>query len=316
MSLTSKSVLVVDEAGMVGTRQVQELVQLVQAAGAKLVLVGDDRQLQAIDAGAPFAALARTHGASELVRIRRQRDGWAKDAVLEFSRGEARLAVRRFVSRGLLHVADTRSEAFDRIAAEWREAAREVGMSEALILTGTKAEALRINREVQLRRRAEGELGARCEMGDVTFFQGDRVVFRRNSKRVGVVNGDRGEVVAATATTITVRLDDGRRLSVHADDAGLVSAQLGYASTTHSAQGATVERCFVLVGGSMQDREATYVQASRARGLTKLFTDITSAGDDLVDLIRGMGRSRAKDLATDLMNQAVEGAAPTMSRAG
>ena len=118
------------------------------------------------------------------------------------------------------------------------------------------------------------------------------------------MNGDRADVVGVSEHGMTVRLSSGARVTIHEDAAALVAPQLGYASTTHSAQGATVDKVFVLAGGSMQDREATYVQASRARVDTRIYTDVLSAGGtELEELARSMERSRAKELATDLLER-------------
>jgi len=79
-ALTARDVLVVDEAGMVGSRQLDQVVSRVRAAGAKLVLVGDPEQLQAIEAGAAFRAVAERVGAVEIAEVRRQRAEWQRDA--------------------------------------------------------------------------------------------------------------------------------------------------------------------------------------------------------------------------------------------
>lgn len=311
--LTKNTVVVIDEAAMVGTRQLEELVARVRAAGAKLVLVGDDRQLQAIDAGAPFASMAKRFGAAEMDEIRRQKEKWARDAVHEFSRGDARAALRRFAERGLVKILDSKADMIRTLTKDYLAAAGEVGFVETLALTGTRAEARRLNKEIQLARRARGELGAlRMELEGEDFHVGDRVLFKRNSKKIGVLNGDRGEVVSMSVHGMTVRLDDGQRITIGEEAAELVKPQLGYASTTHSAQGATVDRAFVMAGGSMQDREATYVQASRARVETRIYADsLTAGGEEFEELSRVMERSRAKDLATDVLEQN-EGASPEM----
>jgi conjugative relaxase-like TrwC/TraI family protein len=300
LELDRNSVVVIDEAAMVGTRQLAALIRAVSEAHAKLVLVGDDRQLQAIDAGAPFASLAKRFGAAELNDIRRQKREWARDAVVEFSRGDAKKAIRRFQERGLVRVAATRRDAIQQLVDDFEVAAQESGLKETVALAGTRAEARKLNREIQLRRKARGELGDRVVAGEESFYVGDRILFRKNSKRLGILNGDRGEVVAVTENVMTVRLDSGDRVSVDVRDHELVMPHLGYAATTHSMQGATVDRCFVLCGGSMQDREATYVQASRAREETRLYVDRVSAGEEFGDMIRAMERSRAKDLAVDI----------------
>jgi len=301
LRLSSNTVLVVDEAAMVGTRQMERLVDYVCAAAGKLVLVGDDRQLQAIEAGAPFSGMRRRLGAVEMVDIRRQKEAWAREAVLEFARGDARAALGKLVERGQVHVSKTKADAIARLVRDYRHAVEKAGFEETLVLTGTRAEARRINREVQLSRRLSGDLaGERFATGEACFFVSDRVLFKRNSRLLRISNGDRGTVEGCTAAGMTIRLDSGERVTIHESSVELVQPQLGYAATTHSSQGATVDRCFVLAGGSMQDREATYVQASRARLATRLYTDEVSAGDEMSELCRAMERSRAKSLALDL----------------
>ena len=76
--LTSRDVLVVDEAGMVGTRQMERVLSHAAEAGAKVVLVGDPQQLQAIEAGAAFRAIAERHGGAEISEVRRQREDWQR----------------------------------------------------------------------------------------------------------------------------------------------------------------------------------------------------------------------------------------------
>lgn len=303
--LTSSTVLVIDEAAMVGTRQMARFVSIARRVGSKLVLVGDDRQLQAIEAGAPFASMRMRFGAAEMRDIQRQNEEWAREAVHQFSEGDARAALRSFADRGLIHVLPTKVEAIRVLTEDYLRSARETGFAETLVLTSTRAEARRVNREVQLRRRLEDELGeARVALEGEVFHVGDRVLFKSNSKKLGVLNGDRGDVVNVSEHGMTVRLGDGARVTVHEDAAALVSPQLGYASTTHSSQGATVDKVLVLAGGSMQDREATYVQASRARIDTHIYTDSLSAGGpELEELTRAMERSRAKDLATDVLEK-------------
>ena len=110
-------------------------------------------------------------------------------------------------------------------------------------------------------------------------------------------NGSLGEVVAVDveARSLSARLDSGERVSVGLEQYPHVA--LGYAVTTHKGQGATVERAFVLMGGSMQDREITYVQASRSKEETRLFTDKQEAGEHLSALVRQASQSRQKQMA-------------------
>ena len=306
--LTDQTVLVCDEAGLVGTRLLDRLLRAADEAGAKVVLVGDDRQLQAIEAGSPFRKLADDLGAAELRKIRRQKEEWAREAVHELVEGQAVKALARFKERDLFHVASDRRASIAELVSTWEQVARTGPLHETLVLTGTNLDAVETNRAIQACRLAAGELeGQGIAVRRGRLFIGDRVVFRRNTALLR--NGDTGRVtrIDERNSVLTVRLDSGRRVSVDLGDYSDVN--LGYALTTHSAQGATVRNCLVLCGGSMQDREAAYVQASRATHETRLFTNRETAGEELRDLVREFSRSRAKEMALDVLDG---GAAPVL----
>ncbi|MBX6313154.1 MAG: relaxase domain-containing protein [Isosphaeraceae bacterium] len=299
--LTPKTVLVIDEAGMVGTRQMEQLTEKVLAAGARLVLVGDEKQLQAIDAGGPFRSLGERMGRATLTEIQRQREPWAREAVKQIACGEARAALKQYASRGLVSVADDRNEAIRTLITSWK---RQGAMSprDNLILASTNQDATALNRMAQTQRMLTGGLGKQAlSAAGPDFHRGDRVLFTRNSKRYGVQNGSLGTVIEVDAPNqiLTVKLDQGRLVLVPVKDYGHL--KLGYALTTHKAQGATTENAYVLLGGPSQDRELSYVQASRARGTTRFFLDKLEAGEDLRALCKQLERSRQKDLSYDLL---------------
>ncbi len=298
LKLSARSVLVVDEAGMVGTRQMSQLVEATERTGARLVLVGDARQLQPIEAGGPFPEIQRRLGAAELTEIRRQRDDWARDAVRDFAAGDAREGLQAYAERGLLTIAADRHETQIALIDAWKVRGLRAP-EDQLIFAGTRSDATHLNRLAQAERGKVGLLGEetiRNDQGDA-FHVGDRVLFTRKSRLHGVENGSLGEVLnlAPEGRTLTVRLDQGDRVQFSLDDYDHV--RLGYAMTTHKGQGATVERAFILAGGAMQDREITYVQASRARGETQIFIDQLDAGERLTQVVREMARSRQKELA-------------------
>src|SRR5512142_3513807 len=105
LTLTPQHVVVLDEAGMVATKPMAKLVRHVEEAGAKLVLVGDAAQLQAIGAGGPFRSIAQRVGQCELNQIHRQREEWRRQTVEHFSRGGAQKALAASVARYQLQVA-------------------------------------------------------------------------------------------------------------------------------------------------------------------------------------------------------------------
>ena len=304
--LPPKTVLVVDEAGMVGTRQMERLTEEALKAGARLVLVGDERQLQAIDAGGPFASLGNRLGRVTLTEIQRQRDGWAREAVKMIAAGQSRAALREYASRGLVSIGEDRNEAMRALITSWKKQG-ESNPRDNLILASTNKDASMLNRMAQTQRMLTGGLGKQAlSVEESDFHRGDRVLFTRNSRWYGVQNGSLGTVTEVDVKNgiLTVKLDQGKLVMVPVKKYSHL--KLGYSLTTHKSQGATTENAYILLGGSSQDRELSYVQASRARGTTRFFLGKVEAGEDLRDLCKQMERSRQKDLSHDLLNRQVK----------
>ncbi|MEC5414003.1 Ti-type conjugative transfer relaxase TraA, partial [Aurantimonas sp. C2-4-R8] len=117
--LTSGDVLVIDEAGMVGTRQMERVLSHAADAGAKIVLVGDPRQLQSIEAGAAFRSIHDRHGGAEINEVRRQREHWQRDATRELATGRTGNAIHAYDSHGMVHEAPAREQARDDLIDRW-----------------------------------------------------------------------------------------------------------------------------------------------------------------------------------------------------
>ncbi len=295
-SIDEQTIVVIDEAGMVATPELARLARHCKEAGAKLVLIGDERQIQPIGPGAPFPEIGERFGQVTLVEIQRQNEAWARKAVKDLADGKSREVLREFASRGLVTVAETKSEAMESLVSSWK--ADGYGPRDCLILAGTRAEVAKLNALAQAERLGSGELGAgSVEHGSQTLHEGDRVIFSKNSAPRGINNGDFGTLtnIDAGERRVTVKLDSGERVTFCLADYGHVS--LGYAYTTHKGQGATALGVYVLAGGAMQDRELSYVQASRAREVTRIFTTQVEAGDAVAQLAVEMERSRRKTMA-------------------
>lgn len=303
LKLSKNSVLVVDEAGMVGTRQMERLVAHTQDAGAKLVLVGDARQLQPVDAGGAFKAISSEIGEVRLSQIRRQEESWAREAVHKFASGNAQEGLKEFAERGQLFVSDTPKEAKAKLMDDWSRQGIE-RPSENLILVGTNLEARDMNEKAQLKRFSADKLGKdSVAIGSERAFSGDRIMFSRNSRVHGVRNGQLATVesVDVARNRLKARLDNGKQVNISLEDYDHI--KLGYAVTTHKSQGMTAKNTYILAGGAMQDREMSYVQVSRAKGKTQIYTDKIEAGDNLTSLSRQMSKSRQKDLASDVLSK-------------
>lgn len=295
-ALSSKTVLVVDEAAMVPTRLMAEVVEKAGKANAKLILVGDSEQLQSIEAGGSFKGLEKRFGAAELTEIQRQKEEWSREAVKDFHKGDAEKGLKAFQERGLLTIADDRKGAQKELIAAWREGGVKAP-KENLILASTRAEVRALNRAAQEERAINGRLGSKSvSVEGEKIFQGDRVVISKNSRLLGVRNGDLGTVKEIEGKSVRIELDNGRTTRINVDT--FKDVTLGYAVTTHKAQGATAEKVFVLGGGPMTDKHMAVVQVSRARGETKVFIEKAEAGG-LTQIAREMSRDQKKELAIE-----------------
>lgn len=305
LKLDSKTVLVIDEAGMVGTRQMARVVDEVSMSGARLILVGDERQLQPIEHGSPFKAIGDRLGRAELTDIKRQRDEWAREAVKDFAAGRADKALLAFAERGQLIVADDKRQAMNALINDWAATGRK--REENLIFAGTKAETWALNRMAQEMRQVKEELGEKSiSVNGQVLFENDRVLFTKNKKLYGVNNGDLGTVkrVDEERGNLTVMLDSGQQVRIPV--AAYQDIELGYAVTTHKGQGKTVRRAFAMVGGEMDHREFSYVQMSRAREETRIYTEKAEVGSTIAARAKEMSRSRQKAMAQDVKRDAIK----------
>ena len=297
--LGSKDVLVVDEAGMIGSRQMERVLSQARDAGAKVVMVGDPEQLQAIEAGAAFRAITERHGAAEITEIRRQREDWQKEATRSLATGRTAEAIHAYDGRGMVRAADTREAARGELVDGWDRQRQAEPDKSRVILTHTNAEVRELNEEARGRLRATGDLGDdvafSADRGARDFARGDRLMFLRNERSLGVKNGTLGTIERVSPEGMTVRLDGGRSVAFEAKDYAAVDH--GYAATFHKAQGVTVDRAHILATPGM-DRHSAYVGMSRHRDDVQLHY----GRDDFADqrqLVRALSRERGKDMAGD-----------------
>ena len=297
--LTSRDVLVVDETGMIGTRQLQRVLAEAASAGAKVVMVGDVQQLQAIEAGAAFRLLAEAHGAAEIGEVRRQSEGWMREATRQFATGRTGDALAAYAHYGMVHTADNRDAARSALIERWDAERRADPGASRIILTHTNAEVRLLNQVARQRLAEQSQLGPdvviQTERGERMFATHDRILFLQNERGLGVKNGSLGTVEHADRNSLAVRLDDGRRVDV--DLKNYAHVDHGYAATVHKTQGMTVDHTHVLATPGL-DAHATYVALSRHRTRTAIHYGRDDFADDQ-QLRRLLARERPKDMASD-----------------
>ena len=297
--LTARDVLVIDEAGMVGTRQLERVLSHAAEAGAKVVLVGDPQQLQSIEAGAAFRSIHERHSGVEITEVRRQREDWQRDATRNLASGRTGDSIHDYDNHGMVHSAETREQARGDLIDRWDRDRQASPNASRIILTHTNDEVRALNEAARGRMREAGDLGddvrVTAERGERTFAPGDRIMFLKNERGLEVKNGTLGTVERVSDQSMTVRTDDGRDVAFDLKDYNKIDH--GYAATIHKAQGMTVDRAHVLATPGM-DRHGSYVALSRHRdGM-----DLHYGRDDFASrdkLINTLSRDRAKDMATD-----------------
>lgn len=271
--LPADGVIVVDEAGMVGTRMLARVMDLAQAAGTKVVLVGDHHQLPEIEAGGTFGGLVNRLRAIELTTNRRQHEPWERAALDDLRDGELDDAVDAYGEHDRLVVAATTEAASEELVGDWWQAIDEHG-TDALMIAARRVDIDDLNARARLRMDAAGALGEESVAARGRDYRvGDRIICLRNHRSVGVLNGTRGTVTAVDPQdrTVTFLRDDSGESVVLPPvylDVGWVDH--GYAITAHKAQGLTCEATFVLADDAVY-REWGYVALSRGRTSNHLY---------------------------------------------
>lgn len=281
--LTERTVLVVDEAGMVGSRAIGELAEHARTSGAKLVLVGDDCQLPEIDAGGAFRGLARRLGALELHEVRRQREAWDRDALRALRKGDVEEWARAYREHGRIVGGRDAEHTRAALVHDWWQSRTEAPASESLIVAHRRSDVDDLNQRARARMRDAGRLGNdELTAAGRAFAAGDCVLTRHNDRALDIANGLRGTVaeIDPEAREVTVRLDDGRIAALpsrYLDDGHLDHA---YALTAHKVQGHTADRVFVL-GSDTLYREWGYTALSRHRDQARFYINL---GDPQMEL--------------------------------
>ena len=193
-ALDPRTILVVDEAGMVGTRTLAGLLEHAEQAAAKVVLVGDPRQLPEIDAGGLLTGLAKRLPILRLDTNRRQREQWERDALQQLRNGDIARALDAYRGHDAIYIAHDRRDASRVIVDDWWNA---FASGERVLMLATRhVDVDRLNALARRRLQQNGRLtGPAIERDGRTFQAGDQVMMRRNDRHLGVCNGQTGTVV-------------------------------------------------------------------------------------------------------------------------
>lgn len=298
--LDGKTIFVMDEAGMVASKQMAGFVDAVVRAGAKIVLVGDPEQLQPIEAGAAFRAIVDRIGYVELETIYRQRDDWMRKASLDLARGNVEKALVAYEVQGRVLGSRVKSEAVERLIADWN---RDYDRTKTtLILAHLRRDVRMLNVMAREKLVEHGIVGGghvfKTADGERHFDIGDQIVFLKNEGSLGLKNGMIGHVVEAQPNRIVATVGEGdRRRQVIVEQRFYNNLDHGYATTIHKSQGATVDKVKVLASLSL-DRHLTYVAMTRHRQDLQLYYGTRSFSFN-GGLAKVLSRKNAKETTLD-----------------
>jgi len=266
-------VLVIDEAGMIGTRQLNRITDKINQIGAKLILVGDPDQLQPIEAGTPFRKIVETIGASRLTEIHRQKSEWQKLASKNLAVGRLQQALSAYEHHGSVRTADNQKQALASLIEDYMVDVELNTDATRLAFAHRRKDVFALNQAIRgalrLSGRLQDETLFQTDTGSRAFAVGDRLVFTQNDRTMGVKNGMLGTVQAIKGGKVVV-IPDGQDSHVTIDTKHYNSFDHGYAVTIHKSQGATVDHAYVL-GSRALDASLTYVAMTRHRDYLKLY---------------------------------------------
>lgn len=197
--IDSKTVLVIDEAGMVGTRDFSMLCSAVNKQGGSIVAVGDQWQLPSIERGGCLGTLAHLIDGVHLTEIRRQQDAADRQAVKDIMQADAESFLKHYAKKGQLVITKSHERTEAALISEWKTAG---GVQEPLahrIYAATHAEVDRYNALAQWERAIAGLADplSGVEHDERRFMVGDEVIFTSTNKSLRIRKADQGTVVAA-----------------------------------------------------------------------------------------------------------------------
>lgn len=315
IELNAKTVLFLDEASLVGVKDYNRIAEAVASAGAKLISVGDDNQLQAIQAGGANRLVKENSSHYTLDEIRRQKDLGDRQATLDFSTGEQRNALEHYRDKGAIAQHATTKDLLQSMTKGYLEA-EQAGKS-SILLAFRKDTVNAINGYIHNELKAQGKLGESHNINGKEFSAGDRFIFLENSNGIGVKNGTTGTIEHINENgEMQIKADDGRTINFNANE--YQKFDLAYAVTVHKAQGVSVDNAQLYFDDRMNSNLALVGCTRHKESLTVHTLERNDASEanqhgikDFNHLVDIASRSQTKDLINDIDNRLINHLAQT-----
>ncbi|MDC0864330.1 AAA family ATPase [Rickettsiaceae bacterium] len=280
--LPKHSLIVVDEAGMVGNDDYKELLRVAATRKCNVILAGDERQLASIQRGGMFEVFAKSYGSSSILDIKRQDSEWGKAVAMAFSKGEVATGLSILDTDNRIKWDEDASSSMHELLHDW--SVSEFGVRDRLILAVRNKDVAALNHGAREHFKLEGKLtGEEFSVDGNHYMKGDRVLITKTNKKLGLTNGDLAEISHASQDKFTLRfrydkfnVDNDKYVSF--DPGEYRGFRHGYATTVFKAQGASIPDVYVYHDGFSTLRNS-YVSLSRHVEQLRLYVNKSSTGD-------------------------------------
>lgn len=319
IQLTKNDVLMIDESGLLGSRDLEILLSFAEKYSCKIILLGEEKQLSPVSAGPALSIVMEKTGAATIETIRRQKTQVQREIVAAFRVGETDVALQKLDAEGGLSFHNSKKATLNAMVQDWADYTHKNPSKTTLLLAVKNADVRQINAQVRSVLRKRGVItghdvsidtpAPNASTKSAKFAVGEHIIFKKNDNDLNVKNNDRARITdikpsANGGYDITLKHSDGRDIELNTlkyidkETSGVPLAH-SYAVTQWSAQGAGADKTFVLSSG--MDRRYGYVGMSRHRDSSNLYVDLSEIKSKLEAADKTVNRENMMiQLATQL----------------
>jgi Ti-type conjugative transfer relaxase TraA len=293
--LPKNSLLVVDEAGMIGNDDFKELLRVAASRKCNVILSMDEKQLTSVQRGGMGEVLAERYGSSSILNIRRQDNEWGRSVAMAFSNGEVSTGISILQAQNKLVEHGDKEQSMQSLLADWSKSEEKI--SDRLIIAVKNSDVAALNHGARQYLKLEGVLsGEEIAVGGSHYMKGDRILIKETNKDLGLINGDFATVMHASKERFVVSLEDVKDESDKPSDNSKIvefapseyrGFRHGYATTVFKAQGASIRDVYVFHDGFAGIRNS-YVALSRNVNNLHLYIN-NQATKSIPHLIKQLG---------------------------
>ncbi|WP_371220037.1 AAA family ATPase [Orientia tsutsugamushi] len=254
--------IVVDEAGMVGTKAYAELFRVVRNNNCQLILAGDEKQLASIERGGMFEMLSNIFGSHVLVNIQRQSENWSREAAMKFAESNILSGITLLRQNNCVRFDNTLQDSMSKLIYNW--SLSKFKPHEKLVITVRNKDVDILNSSIRSLLKANGTLKGKEYRRSIagreeSYMVGDRIVFQTNDKDLQIQNSEFATLTSVSKNKFIAKTDAGKKVSF---DPSKIQFKHGYASTIYKAQGASIKDVYVLHNG-VSNISSSYVAMTR-----------------------------------------------------